>query len=67
MTGELVNLTRARKARARAAKRAEADARAALQGRTKAQRRLEEAEATRAATRLDAHRRADTGAGDDPA
>ncbi len=63
MTGDLVNLTRARKARARAAKRAEADARAALHGRTKAQRRLEDLEAARTAARLDAHRRE----GDDPA
>ncbi len=63
MTGGVVNLTRARKARARAAKRAEADARAALHGRSKAQRRAEKAEADRTAAHLDAHRRE----GDDPA
>ena len=61
--GDLVNLNRARKARARAGKRAEADARAALHGRSKAQRRIDQAEAARAAARLDAHRRE----GDDPA
>ncbi len=53
----VVNLTKARKARDRAAKRAEADANAAKFGRSKAQRALEEAEAEKARAALDAHKR----------
>ena len=54
---KVVNLTQARKARDRAAKRAEADTNAAKFGRTKAQRALEEAEAEKARAALDAHKR----------
>ena len=54
---KVVNLTQARKARDRAAKRAEADANAAKFGRSKAQRALEEAEAEKARAALDAHKR----------
>ena len=53
----VVNLTRARKARDRAAKRAEADANAAKFGRTKAERNLEQAQADKARAALDAHKR----------
>ena len=54
---EIVNLRSARKAKARAAARTEADGNAARFGRTKAQRVLEEAEAGKARAALDAHRR----------
>lgn len=54
---KVVNLTQARKARDRAAKRAEADANAAKFGRTKAERDLEQAQADKARAALDAHRR----------
>ena len=57
MTGEVVNLRAARKARARDARRAEADANAARHGRTKAQRADEEAAAERAQRHLDGHER----------
>lgn len=49
----IVNLNRARKARDRAAEKAQADANAAKHGRTKAQRLLEAAQAEQAARRLD--------------
>ena len=58
MTGKVVNLRSARKARARAEDRASADANAARHGRSKAQRALEEAEALRARRLLDDHVRA---------
>lgn len=61
---EITNLTRFRKARARAAKRRQGDENAALFGRTKAQKAAEEADRTRAARTLDQHRREDA-AGDD--
>lgn len=54
---ELVNLNRARKARQRAEKRAEADGNAAKFGRTKAQKAAEAAAAERARATLDAHKR----------
>lgn len=57
MTGEVVNLNRARKARAKAAGKAKADANAARFGRTRAEKAAEQAEATRRAQALDAHRR----------
>ncbi|TCP61285.1 uncharacterized protein DUF4169 [Rhodovulum bhavnagarense] len=57
MAGGVVNLRAARKARARAEKRAKGDENAAKHGRTKAQRAREEADATRARSQLDAHRR----------
>lgn len=53
MTGSIVNLNRARKARDRAAEKAEADANAARHGRTKAQRLLEAAQAEKAKRVLD--------------
>lgn len=55
---EIVNLSRARKARERDRKRAEADANAARFGRTIAERRLDAASADKAARDLDGHRRA---------
>lgn len=51
-----VNLRLARKAKARAAKKADADANAARFGRTKPERRADDADATREARRLDGHR-----------
>ena len=60
MTGgpdNLVSLARARKARTRAAQKAEADANALRFGRTRAERATDEARADQAARRLDAHRR----------
>ena len=57
MTGKIVNLNTARKQAARAQKRVQADANAAKFGRTKAQRKLEEAEADMARNKLDQHRR----------
>ena len=56
---EIVNLNRFRKQAARAEARATADANAAKFGRTKAQKKLEEAEAARARAALEAHRRDD--------
>ena len=61
---EITNLTRFRKARARAAKRRQGDENAALFGRTKAQKTADDADRTRAARTLDQHRREDA-AGDD--
>lgn len=52
-----VNLREARKARDRAAVRAQGDANAAKFGRTRAERDLEAARAEKARTGLDAHRR----------
>jgi hypothetical protein len=57
MTGQVVNLNKARKARAKAAAKAGADANAARFGRTRAERAAEAAEERRKATHLDAHRR----------
>ena len=57
MTAEVVNLRRARKDRARAKDKAEADANAARHGRTKAERLAAAAEDDRAARAHDAHRR----------
>lgn len=57
---EIVNLNRFRKQAARAEAKAAADANAAKFGRTKAQKKLEEAEAARARAALEAHRREDT-------
>ena len=55
MTGKVVSLSRARKDRARAARRAEADANAARHGRTKAERDAEAARAEAARRMLDGH------------
>jgi len=57
MTGEVVNLRRARKARARAATAANADSARALHGRTLAQKKAEAAEIERARRTLDGARR----------
>lgn len=54
---EVINLRQAKKALARVKKRAQGDENAAKFGRTKAQRRLEEAEAEKARTALDGHER----------
>ena len=59
MTGKVVNLSRARKARARDEKRRQADENAARFGRTKAERAADRAEADKAARHLDQHRRED--------
>ncbi len=48
MTGSVVNLNKARKARDRAAEKAQADANALKHGRTKAERLLEAARAEKA-------------------
>ncbi|MEM7075734.1 MAG: DUF4169 family protein [Pseudomonadota bacterium] len=52
-----VNLNRFRKQKARAQKRARADENAAQHGRSKAQRKLEEARADKARKTLDGHAR----------
>ena len=57
MSDRPINLTRARKDRARADKRAKADANAVKFGRTKAEKDAEAREAERAVTHLDAHKR----------
>jgi hypothetical protein len=54
---EIVNLRQARKARARAGARAQADANALRFGRTAAQKAREEADAARAKAELDGKRR----------
>ncbi len=59
MSGEVVNLGQARKARAQRLAQAGADANAAKFGRTTAERARQAAEADLAARRLDAHRRED--------
>lgn len=53
----VVNLNRFRKEKARAEKRAEADANAAKHGRTRAEKALEKARAEKAARDLDGHER----------
>lgn len=53
----VVNLNRFRKEKARADRRAEADANAAKHGRTKAEKALEKARAEKAARDLDGHER----------
>ena len=57
MTGKVVNLRAARKAKAREAAKSEADANAARFGRTKAERAAEEDAKARATRHLDAHKR----------
>lgn len=54
---EVINLRTARKARARTAARAEADANAVRFGRSKALKALEKARADKDRAALDAHRR----------
>ena len=65
MSGAPVNLRRARKARARAAGRAEADAAAMRHGRTKAERDSAAREKDRAVRHLE-HHRLDRDDGGDP-
>ncbi|MEM9436364.1 MAG: DUF4169 family protein [Pseudomonadota bacterium] len=57
MTGPVVNLNKARKARAKTAKRAQADENAIKFGRTKSQKASERAERGAADTRLNGHKR----------
>jgi len=57
VTGKVVNLTRARKTRARDEKRRLADANAVKHGRGKAERQAEEASAARDRAHLDGHKR----------
>jgi hypothetical protein len=63
MTGNVINLRRARKQKARTTARAEADTNAARHGEVKADRTLRTAREDLEARRLDGHRREDT---DDP-
>ncbi|RCW89018.1 DUF4169 family protein [Paracoccus lutimaris] len=56
-SGKVINLRAARKSAARDAARAAGDANAAKFGRSKAQKRVEKADADRAARHLDGHRR----------
>lgn len=56
---EIVNLNRFRKAQERVKTRAQADENATKFGRTKAQRKLEEAQAEKARATLEAHQRED--------
>ena len=57
MSAEIINLRQAKKARARAAKEADAAANRAKFGRTKAERQMSSAESDLEARRLDAHKR----------
>ena len=59
MTAKIVNLTRARKSRARDDKRQKGDANSAKFGRTKAERDGTAREAAKAAKCLDQHKRQD--------
>ena len=56
---EIVNLNKARKAKARAERKTRADANVAKFGRTKAEKALENAKAKKATSDLDGHRRDD--------
>ncbi|MEM7523984.1 MAG: DUF4169 family protein [Pseudomonadota bacterium] len=56
MSGDIVNLRQARKARARAEAKAAAEASSARHGRTKAARLAERATSDRSAAHLDAHK-----------
>ncbi len=55
-SGKIINLRAARKSAARDAARATGDANAAKFGRSKVQKRIEQADADRAARHLDGHR-----------
>ena len=55
----IVNLNKARKEKARAERKARADANAAKFGRTKTEKALDRAKAEKARADLDAHRRED--------
>ena len=65
MTGEVINLRRARKERVRAKKRDKADANAARHGRSRAEKALGEAREALEARKLDGLKR-DNGAVDSP-
>jgi hypothetical protein len=56
---DVTNLNRFRKHKARASKRAQADANAVKHGRTKAQKEAERLRAEQAARALEAHRKAE--------
>lgn len=56
----VINLNQFRKKKARTEKRAQADENAVKFGRTKAEKRLEEAQKTKAKSELDAHKRDET-------
>ena len=64
MSGKVINLRRARKSQARAQKAQDANARAALFGRTKSERLSEETARQKAEATLEGHRRVPPG--DDP-
>jgi hypothetical protein len=57
MTAEIVNLRRARKAKARTAKEREAEANRIAFGRTRAEKLATDAERVRAERAIDSHRR----------
>ena len=59
MTGQLVNLRQKRKQTERVTKRKAADQNAALHGRTKAEKNLQQAQSSQAARVLDGHKRDD--------
>jgi hypothetical protein len=59
MSNSPINLNKARKAKARADKRAQADANAAKFGRSKAEKDRQRSAEVRAAQHLDAHKRDD--------
>lgn len=61
MDGKVISLGKARKARARVARKASADANAARFGRTKAERAREAAKSARDAAHVDGHKRAPDG------
>lgn len=65
MSAEIVNLRRARKAKARADKQREAARNRVEHGRSKAERRLSEAQAEHEARVHEGHRRGDTHRADD--
>lgn len=60
-SGKIVSLSRARKARARADRKRQADENAARFGRSRAEREAEAARADKARRDLDGHARSDTG------
>ncbi len=57
MTGKVINLRAARKAKTRAAAKSRADENAARHGRSKAERAQDAAEADKSARHLDGHKR----------
>lgn len=61
---EIVNLKRARKARARAAAEADAQTKRVAHGRSKIEKSLSKAEKNAAHRKLDGHKRSPNGAGD---